>query len=51
MKRSTKNRAFLDRFIKRWTKSSDNHPSGWSWWKRKNRRDTRRKLKAEENEE
>ena len=45
--RSTKKDAFLDRFIKRYCCSSHNHPKGWSWWKGKNRRDRRRKLKNE----
>lgn len=47
MNRSRKKIAFLDRFIKRYCCSSDNHPEGWSWWKRKNRKDTRRKLKED----
>lgn len=46
-KRSNKSEAFLDRFIKHWCKSSHNHPEGWAWWKRKNSKDTRRKLKEE----
>lgn len=44
-KRSIKDIAFLDRFVKRWCCSAENHPEGWSWWKRKNRKDTRLKLK------
>ena len=46
-KRTIKDVAFLDRFIKRWTCSARNHPEGWAWWKRKNRKDTRLKLKGE----
>ncbi len=46
-KRSTKDRAFLDRFVKHWTVSSHNHPEGWRWWKKKNRKDVRRKIKKE----
>ena len=46
-KKSTKNIAFLDRFVKHWTTGSHNHPEGWAWWKRKNRRDIRHKLKQE----
>lgn len=46
-KRSIKDIAFLDRFIKHWCCSAKNHPEGWSWWKRKNRKDTRLKLKEE----
>ena len=34
-----------DNFIKRWCCSSRNHPEGWAWWKRKNRKDFRRKIK------
>ena len=45
--RSTKKDAFLDRFIKNYCCSSHNHPKGWAWWKRKNRRDRRRKQKYE----
>jgi len=47
MKRSTKNKAFLDRFIKRYTCSARNHPEGWAWYKKKNRKDVRRALKSE----
>lgn len=36
---------YQDNFIKRFCCSSDNHPSGWKWWKRKNRKLTRIKLK------
>ena len=48
-KKSTKNIAFLDRFVKRRCKSSHNHPKGWAWWKRKYSKDVRRKLKQEVN--
>ena len=47
MKRSTKNKAFLDRFIKRYTCSARNHPKGWAWYKRRNRKDVRLALKKE----
>ena len=47
MKRSTKSIAFLDRFVKKYACSSRNHPSGWRWWKRKNSKDVRRRLKKE----
>lgn len=47
MKRSTKNQAFLDRFIKKFTCSARNHPEGWAWWKKRNRKDVRNKLKEE----
>ena len=47
MTRSTKKEIFLDTFIKRYCCSAKNHPQGWSWWKRKNRKDTRRKFKNE----
>ena len=40
-----------DNFIKDWCCSSTNHPEGWSWWKRKNRKDFRRKLKMETKKE
>jgi hypothetical protein len=51
MKGNPQKKVFQDNFIKHWVKSSHNHPEGWRWWKRKNRKDARRKLKAEENEE
>lgn len=38
---------FQDNFIKNWCCSSTNHPEGWSWWKRKNRKDFRRKMKED----
>jgi cytochrome b involved in lipid metabolism len=34
-----------DNFIKHWCKSSDNHPEGWHWWKKRVRKDFRRKMK------
>lgn len=40
-----KKMTFEDRFIKHWCCSYDNHPEGWSWWKRKNRKDFRHKMK------
>ena len=36
-----------DNFIKHWCCSAENHPEGWSWWKRKNRKDFRHKMKRE----
>ena len=42
-----KKRTFLDRFVKHWCCSAGNHPEGWSWWKRKARRDGRRANKNE----
>ena len=42
-----KKQAFLDRFIKRWCCSADNHPEGWRWWKRFNRKQTRIAYKRE----
>ncbi len=47
MNRSTKKNAFLDRFIKKYTCSARNHPSGWAWWKKKARKDARRRLKKD----
>ena len=38
---------FQDNFIKHWTTSADNHPEGWHWWKKKNRKKTRLKLKKD----
>ena len=38
---------FQDNFIKRWCCSAENHPKGWSWWKRKNRKTFRNKMKQE----
>ena len=42
-----KKATFQDNFIKHWCCSSDNHPEGWSWWKRKTRKDFRRISKKE----
>jgi len=42
-----KKMVFQDNFIKRWCCSAKNHPEGWSWWKRKNRKAFRRKMKDE----
>ena len=39
--------SFQDNFIKHWCCSAKNHPEGWSWWKRKTRKDSRRKMKNE----
>ena len=33
-----KKEVFQDNFIKNWCCSSKNHPEGWSWWKKKNRK-------------
>lgn len=44
---SHKKRTFEDRFIKRWCCSAINHPEGWAWWKRRNRKQNRIKLKKE----
>ena len=38
---------FQDNFIKHWCCSVDNHPEGWHWWKKKNRKKVRQKLKDE----
>jgi len=52
MKRSLdKKRVFQDNFIKRWCCSAVNHPEGWAWWKRKNRKRTRQKRKEETRKE
>ena len=40
-----KKEVFQDNFIKHWCCSSKNHPEGWSWWKKKARKDFRRKDK------
>ena len=40
-----KKEVFQDNFIKRWCCSSRNHPEGWSWWKRQNRKKFRRLMK------
>lgn len=44
---SHKKRTFEDRFIKHWCCSATNHPEGWAWWKRRNRKQNRIKLKKE----
>ena len=31
-----------DNFIKHWCCSSHNHPEGWAWWKRYNRKQFRK---------
>ena len=45
-----KKMAFQDNFIKRRCRSARNHPSGWSWWKRKVRKATRRILNRRVND-
>lgn len=47
--KSTKRYSFLDHYKKAFTNSPHNHPRGWSWWKRKGRKDRRKKLKSELN--
>lgn len=42
-----KKEVFLDRFIKHWCCSSHNHPKGWSWWKKFNRKQIRNAYKRE----
>ena len=42
-----KKAVFRDNFVKHWTCSAENHPEGWSWWKRKAQRDYRRFVKKE----
>ena len=42
-----KKKVWQDNFIKHWTTSADNHPEGWAWWKRKNRKEFRRLSKKE----
>ena len=44
---SHKKRVFQDNFIRKWTTSAHNHPSGWKWWKRRTRKITRKQLKKE----
>jgi len=44
---SHKKRVFQDNFIRKWTTSAHNHPSGWNWWKRRTRKLTRKQLKKE----
>lgn len=46
-----KKRVFQDNFIKRWCCSAVNHPEGWAWWKRKNRKRARQKRKEETRKE
>ena len=46
-----KKAVYQDNFIKHWCCSSDNHPEGWSWWKRKVRKKYRRISKKETNKE
>ena len=54
MKGNPQKKEFQDNFIKRWCCSSRNHPEGWSWWKKRTRKNFRRKMKQqltkEENE-
>jgi len=33
-----KKEVFQDNFIKHWCCSAVNHPEGWSWWKKRNRK-------------
>ena len=47
MKRTIKKEIFQDNFIKRWTCGAKNHPQGWSWWKKHNRKLLRLKLKGD----
>ena len=42
-----KKKAWQDNFIKHWCKSSKNHPEGWAWWKRWNRKMFRTRDKRE----
>ena len=42
-----KKMVWQDNFIKYWCCSAENHPEGWAWWKRKNRKAFRRKMKNE----
>ena len=42
-----KKQAFLDHFIKDWCCSADNHPEGWAWWKKFNRKQTRQSYKEQ----
>ena len=46
-----KKETFQDNFIKHWCCSAENHPEGWSWWKRKARKDFRRADKRNLNKE
>lgn len=45
--RSVKKEVFQDNFIKHWCKSANNHPEGWSWWKRYTRKLRRTRNKRE----
>lgn len=42
-----KKETFQDNFIKHWCCSAKNHPEGWSWWKKRVRKNFRRKSKKE----
>ena len=42
-----KKMTFEDRFLRDFVCSKENHPEGWAWWKKKNRKDFRRKWKKE----
>lgn len=42
---------FQDNFIKHWCCSSRNHPEGWAWWKKHNRRLFRKKMKDQTRKE
>lgn len=42
-----KKMVFQDNFIKHWCCSAKNHPEGWAWYKKKNRKLTRIYLKKE----
>lgn len=42
-----KKMVWQDNFIKRWACSAENHPEGWHWWKKHNRRTFRKKAKHE----
>ena len=47
MRRTIKKEIFQDNFIKHWTCGAKNHPQGWSWWKKHNRKLLRLKLKGD----
>lgn len=47
MNKSIKKVVFQDNFIKHWCKSTNNHPEGWSWWKRHTRKLRRIRNKRE----
>lgn len=40
-----KKEVYQDNFIKRWCASAENHPEGWRWWKKHNRKVARKKMK------